>query len=321
MVSQSEPKNFAPIVITGVKNSGKSTFCKALINRILTENLPAPNTLLMDIDVRQPMSGIPGCISLIQFHKPILSNYELNLNGQEKDESIATVLKTYLINDNSFDRFKDYYSGTEYQVSRESSKAQPFKGMVDVLYQEAQKLFEGKPTVVVINTGDAIHHGSLPAYNVRIPPLNQMDPISGNVTDRSLDILQSYKNYKGKTRRNALIELNMYDISHGIPYFSENMKYDKSIIAEEYLEKLPNLAYYGLEDKKLLYTFLSTHVYDLKDLFLSIDMSENTLFDTNSIDQLKILTEERIVSISKIKVSDLERVKKHEEELCYDHSQ
>ena len=59
-------------VVIGSKGSGKSTFCRFLLNRILSET--KKNCLLLDIDPGQPELQFPGSVSLC-----IVDNYILSL--------------------------------------------------------------------------------------------------------------------------------------------------------------------------------------------------------------------------------------------------
>lgn len=61
------------VLVSGSKNVGKSTFCRVLINHLLS---PSPSegsctVLLLDLDPGQPEFGAPGQVSLVQITQPI----------------------------------------------------------------------------------------------------------------------------------------------------------------------------------------------------------------------------------------------------------
>ena len=67
--------------MTGRKNSGKSAFCRALINAVLSRKHPR-RVFLLDADVGQPVFGTPFSMSLLRFSDPLFSNDDLLLSGE-----------------------------------------------------------------------------------------------------------------------------------------------------------------------------------------------------------------------------------------------
>lgn len=77
MVSRSASKPIS-VMVTGPKSSGKSTFAKLVVNRLVTsspgttKNKKASDVAVLDLDPGQPEYGVPGQISLIRLTEPVL---------------------------------------------------------------------------------------------------------------------------------------------------------------------------------------------------------------------------------------------------------
>ena len=192
--------SFVPVLIRGANNVGKSMFCKSLINKILTQTEGEPKTLLMDIDLGQPIFGVPSWISLIEFQRPILSNYEINISREEKNENdVGILVKSYFINEIVANRNEDYLSGTDFTISRSSTRENPFHGIIGELFEEWKKLYSKEKSVLIINAGG----GSAEVKNIINYELNGIDytdrnMLGENTTHKSVEILEAYKVSKGK---------------------------------------------------------------------------------------------------------------------------
>lgn len=88
-------------MVTGPANSGKSTFCRFLLNRH-----HAHPTYLLDIDCGQPNYTLPGQVSLTRDHHmstvKVVKSYFLNCNNpSDKPElyldAIASLIKTFTL--------------------------------------------------------------------------------------------------------------------------------------------------------------------------------------------------------------------------------
>lgn len=62
-------------MVTGPKNSGKSTFVMTLAN-LYVKNTPVQ---ILDTDLGQPIFGVPGCVQITLLNDPVLSNTYVNL--------------------------------------------------------------------------------------------------------------------------------------------------------------------------------------------------------------------------------------------------
>ena len=92
----SKGNSIGSIFIKGLSNVGKSLFAKALANYMFTKiswgiiiqnkksiASESGSIIILDIDIGQPIYGVPCCIKAYEVLKPILSNYEIRLNSNE----------------------------------------------------------------------------------------------------------------------------------------------------------------------------------------------------------------------------------------------
>ncbi|CAI2360120.1 unnamed protein product [Moneuplotes crassus] len=312
-------ENFVPVYIKGESNSGKSMFCKALINKVLTQMSSNINVILLDIDLSQPIFGIPGCIRAIKFNAPLLSNYELNIDNSLKSGGVAEVVKSYFINEINSERNAEYYKGTDFQISRSSDRDQPFHGMIGTLYKSLmEKAKEDGRTVVIINASDdRSEMKNMIVY--RMEPLDFEKGIlpKENKSIESLDVLQHYKSSKG-SRRNKLLKMNMFNCTPELDYYKENMRYPKKIINFKHKDRILDVLYSNMKDYNMLLKLQPCHYYYRSNCYISIDMSEEVHSDMKNTKHMKDLFQERVVALCKVKSSDLEMIKKEHPELQRD---
>lgn len=69
----------AKIIVTGAQNSFKSTFLAYLVNHLLSCKA-ANEVYLLDVDLGQPIFGMPGSMSLVRVTEPILCNSFAEVN-------------------------------------------------------------------------------------------------------------------------------------------------------------------------------------------------------------------------------------------------
>lgn len=107
------------VMICGPKGSGKSTFAKLLINRLLTSNSPktprptatakrknAIGVLLLDLDPGQPEYSPPGQLSLLHLVRP---NFGPPFAHPESESGGCTVIRSHSISAISPSQDSDHY--------------------------------------------------------------------------------------------------------------------------------------------------------------------------------------------------------------------
>ncbi|CAK7266284.1 Polynucleotide 5'-hydroxyl-kinase grc3 [Sporothrix epigloea] len=105
--TQRNAKTGQPVLfVCGPKSSGKSTFSRLLVNRLLTKDASnarkwhVPSVAVLDIDPGQPEFGTPGSLSLVQVRetsfspplcRPYVSDNEMNGNKLIRSHELASV--------------------------------------------------------------------------------------------------------------------------------------------------------------------------------------------------------------------------------------
>ncbi|KFY41284.1 hypothetical protein V495_04980 [Pseudogymnoascus sp. VKM F-4514 (FW-929)] len=96
-------ENISSTMICGPKSSGKSTFAKLLVNRLLTQPPPTTKTrllkkptgvLLLDLDPGQPEYSPPGQLSLVHLLKP---NFGPPYTHPDADSGGCTVIRAHSV--------------------------------------------------------------------------------------------------------------------------------------------------------------------------------------------------------------------------------
>lgn len=103
MTTIPKPEQTFSVLICGPKSSGKSTFCKMLVNRLVTMT-GSRGVALLDTDPGQPEYTPPGLVSLLQVQKPNFSPAFTHATGDGTD-----ALRSHAIGWISPDRDVDHY--------------------------------------------------------------------------------------------------------------------------------------------------------------------------------------------------------------------
>ena len=306
-----EDKAFVPLLIRGGNNVGKSMFAKALINGILTKSPEEWSVVLLDIDLGQPIFGIPCWVSWTEIRKPILSNYEIRIplnNAEEND--IGWVMKSYLINEISPERQEEYYVGTEYQGTIGSFNQQTsFNGIVGLLFNQIKAYYNDQKVVVVINSGGwTAEVKNVINFELKGIKYDDKNQIEGNLTEEAQAVLWRYKNFKGRTRRNKLLELNTLDLHPSSPFYKENCNISDKVIKEKYATILPEILYYTKKDVYSLIKLQTQHSYSFDEVYLSADMTEYLFSNSDMANHLAEMFHNRIVAVWKISNDDISKI-------------
>ena len=92
---------FITVLVNGGNWTGKSLFVKAMCNSLLTKiswkgskSLTKHySVVVLDIDVGQALYGMPCWIKAYEVLKPILSNYDIKISNEEKENSVLRNIK------------------------------------------------------------------------------------------------------------------------------------------------------------------------------------------------------------------------------------
>jgi hypothetical protein len=298
------------------------------LNGSLTQIDQKHKTVLLDLDIGQPVFGMPCCISIIEILKPILSNYEIQLpRGEGTNQDVIKLVKSFLINEIAPDSQEEYFVSTDYQKSKSNPNSLSIHGMVGRLFEELKDYYKEDKVVVIVNTngwnssvGSLIHKAIIdtinPTFMVEQKGIDYRDPnqLDDNLTVEAISVLEAYKTMKGKKRRNRLQEYELFDIHTSNSIYKEHVTYPDKLISYDFKENLSDILLQGKFDLYTMMKIQKVFEYDLSNIHLSADMAEYFQSDINIFEHLSDIFNNMIVAVCKAKRTDLSALNNQDDE-------
>lgn len=136
------------VAIKGAANVGKSMLAKSLSNYLMTKvdwvstiekhkqtDVESGSIVILDVDIGQPIYGVPTSIKAYEVVHPILTNHEMALSLETNEKWVVRLIKSYYIGEIAPDAQEEYYLS-----------------MVKKLYDFVVKTYQHKKAIIILNS-------------------------------------------------------------------------------------------------------------------------------------------------------------------------